>query len=305
MPIVPTADEARALADFDAHGVATFRPAGAAFLTAEQLASARAAFDAVPSVRAWAPPCPEEDDMAGGGRYRALTSDPAELPAALLEVVEHPLLEGLAKAALRAGAVHVIKASVVCSMPEPSDSTTSYTAHIDTQISARNWHATPRLGCTAALWVWISDTGPLTAPLTVSRGSHLALAAQQEATDPEAAAALPAGARGISTGADAELLRLSRELLPEPEPVLARAGDVTLVTTACLHRASPNRDTERRRLLIVTFGRVGGDAPRAENAVLRERLRPERRHLVLLPQSAAGQAAGSERRRAGWAQSRL
>jgi hypothetical protein len=60
------------------------------------------------------------------------------------------------------------------------------------------------------------------------------LAARLEAEDPAAAAALPAGARGISTGSDPNLLRFSRQLLPEPEPVLARGGEISLVTTACL-----------------------------------------------------------------------
>ena len=136
--IVATADEEQALADFDRDGVATFHPAD--FLTEAELLSARATFDRVPAVRRWAPPAPDEDDMLGGGRYRALTSDPAELPPALLAIVEHPVLERLATGMLRADrvGVHVIKASVVCSMPEPAHSATSYTAHVDTQVEPRS-----------------------------------------------------------------------------------------------------------------------------------------------------------------------
>lgn len=251
------------LSEFDRCGITTFDGP----FTAAQLETARRAFDSAPSIASWRPPLPTEDD--GRGRYRAITSDPSELTGPLMEIVSHSALEHTAVAVLRAPDVHILKVTLVSSMPEPTDSATSYRFHVDTQIDESSFDASPRTGLTAAIWIWLSDVPNGCANLMVHRGSHRVLAHQ---LDP---------AQGLSTGDNPGLEQLRvTGALGDPETVVANAGQLTVVTTACLHMASPNRVHTPRRLMIVTFGRVGVDKPRPENAALRTKLPLHRRYLV-------------------------
>lgn len=280
-----------ALAEFDRDGLTTY---GGPF-TPAQLTTARDAFDATPSIAAWqAPAASHEDD--GRGRYRAITSDPTELAPPLIALAAHPALEQSAAQVLRSSTrvdddrnglgVHILKVSLVCSFAEPKDSSTSYTYHTDTEISERNFEKTPRVGLTAAMWVWLSDVPAGCACLMVCRGSHRALAAELAQSDPAASAALPAGARARSTSDNRELDEMRRSL-GDGTAVQAHAGQISVVTTACLHRASPNRSSVPRRLMIVTFGTLQADPPRPESVELRERLPAGRKHLAQLPPSPA------------------
>jgi hypothetical protein len=75
----------------------------------------------------------------------------------------------------------------------------------------------------------------------------------------------------------------------EPVPVLARAGQVSIVTTAMVHGASVNVDDEPRRALVMTYTPRGVriDLP-AEQEIerrhylrtLAEHLSPPRRHIA-------------------------
>ena len=259
-----------ALDEFDRWGVTTFDGP----FTARQLEAALRAFDGSPSIESWRPPSLGEDD--GKGRYRAITSDPSDFAEPLLEIVSHPALEAIAGAVLRSTEVHILKVTLVSSKPEPADSATYYSFHVDTQIQESDFDASPRVGLTAAVWVWLSDVPSSCANLMVHRGSHRTLAQKLDTQC------------GLSTADNAELEQLRESgALGEPEPVIASAGQLTVVTTACLHRASPNRSNAPRRLMIVTFGRVGADGPRAENAALRAMLPPQRRYLVQAPTPVA------------------
>lgn len=258
------------LLEFDRWGITTFDGP----FTAAQLEAAQRAFDSTPSIASWSPPLPGQDD--GKGRYRAITSDPSELTEPLLELISHPMLERTAQDVLRSPSVHILKVTLVSSMPEPADSATSYRFHVDTQIQEPGFDASPRSGLTAAVWCWLSDVENGCANLMIYKGSHRALAHQLDTT------------RGLSTAVNPSLeqLRVSGAL-GEFETVSANAGQLTVVTTACLHMASPNRSNVPRRLLIVTFGRIGVDAPRLENAALRTKLPLHRRYLVQAPVLAA------------------
>ncbi len=75
----------------------------------------------------------------------------------------------------------------------------------------------------------------------------------------------------------------------EPQPLLASAGQVTVLSTAMVHGASLNVDVASREVLVMTFtaADVKVALPAAQQEVkdlyaaeLRKRLRPERVHLV-------------------------
>ena len=75
----------------------------------------------------------------------------------------------------------------------------------------------------------------------------------------------------------------------DPVPLTAKAGQVSVLTTAAVHGASVNVDSEPRKNLVFTFLAAGatlGLPPHEEaqrlayNWELRARLRPERVHII-------------------------
>ena len=75
----------------------------------------------------------------------------------------------------------------------------------------------------------------------------------------------------------------------QPQPLLARAGQATMLSTAMVHGASLNVDSAPRMALVTTFVAAGVmvGLPQAQqrtkeayDAELKYRLRPERAHLV-------------------------
>jgi hypothetical protein len=112
-------------------------------------------------------------------------------------------------------------------------------------------------------------------------GSHRLLAAENErgGVDP--------GALGVVR--PVPLSRLPALDYAAPVPLLAQAGQVSVLTTAAVHGASTNADDVPRRGMVLTFTAAGvtiGLPPnqleekRRYDAALRERLRPDRRHLI-------------------------
>ena len=234
----------------------------------EEVVAMRDAFDAEPGILGWQPPQDEDD---GRGNYRVITrpaaGDGSRLGDAIAAALRHPALEMAARQLMRAAAVspNVAKGLgiAVCSMPEPAESPTAYSFHIDAQTTRHNWAASPRIGAGPAMWLWLSDVGPETAPLLVHHGSHLVFGDSWQRYDRERAARLPLGSIGISTNHQHEAdeqaraaLETALPLLQPAEPVLATAGQITFFTGTVLHRASPNRDTARRRVVILNFAPV-------------------------------------------------
>ena len=98
------------------------------------------------------------------------------------------------------------------------------------------------------------------------------------------------------TGADlvGKVRPLGQAQLPElpyaePVPLLARAGQVSVLTTATVHGASVNLDDAPRKVLVITFIPAGLDVglPEAQlrqkrdyDRSLRAHFRPDRRHLI-------------------------
>lgn len=71
--------------------------------------------------------------------------------------------------------------------------------------------------------------------------------------------------------------------------MLARAGQVTALTTSMVHGGSTNIDNQPRKVMVITYTAAGIDigmpenqatAKRAYDAELRKILRPTRAHLV-------------------------
>ena len=231
----------------------------------EEVAAMRDAFDAEPGILAWQPS--QVDD--GRGNYRAIARPlkgsrlGEEIAAALCNPALHMTAQQLIRADEVSPNVDKGLGIAVCSMPEPADSATAYSFHIDAQTTRHNWAASPRIGAGPAMWLWLSDVGPDTAPLLVHPSSHLVFADSWQRYDHERAARLPLGSMGISTNHQHEAdeharaaLEKALPLLQPAEPVLATAGQITIFTGAVLHRASPNRDTARRCVVILNFAPV-------------------------------------------------
>jgi hypothetical protein len=212
------------------------------------------------------------------GRWRPRaqrTNDFYEQP--LLELIQHPFLEAVAKDALRAEAVDYVNSSLLISYPEPERPSGTLFEHCDCRYPLSDFDAVPRrivCGC----FVWLTDVTMDRAPLLVRPGSHRLISAW--------------------TGSESERFeRGFRDFthlpplgLADPVAVLARAGQVTLLDFSVMHAATVNTGTERRRALTVTFVERGGmlhnDQPgQAETRArfhgeLWSRLRPERRHII-------------------------
>src|SRR5207302_11104982 len=130
-------------------------------------------------------------------------------------------------------------------------------------------------------FLWLTDVNEKRAPMMVSPGSHLLLAEANEA-DP-ARRALAGHVRPMS------LAGLPALNYAPPIPLIAKAGQVSVLTTSTIHGASVNVDSAPRKNLVFTFTASGveiGLPPaeekqrRAYNRELRSRLRPERAHIL-------------------------
>ena len=159
---------------------------------------------------------------------------------------------------------------------EASSATTS------TPISSTAW----RIGLRrhgesyAVFFLWLTDVNKRRAPMMYRPGSHRLVAAARSA-DPVLKDATP-GVQGI------KMVDLPPEYAA-PQPVLAQAGQVTVLTTSMVHGGSTNIDDEPRKALVMTYTAAGVEIGLPENqaatkreydAKLRELLRPERAHLV-------------------------
>ena len=238
-------------------------------LTTKEIAAAAAAIDALLPFK------PAEPDQAPRFRYGATCN---YYESALLDLVQHPFFEAVAKRVLRADAIRFFQTAIVASYPQPG-SEFSYDQHTDIQYSLEDWAATPRR-IVCSFFLWLTDVNKRRAPMMYRPGSHRLVAAARSA-DPMLKDAIP-GVQGIKMA----------NLPPEyaaPQPVLAQAGQVTVLTTSMVHGGSTNIDNEPRKALVMTYTAAGIEIGLPENqaatkreydAKLRELLRPERAHLV-------------------------
>jgi len=241
--------------------------------TVDQIQAAAAAFDRIVPA---APP-----DAQGQQRFRTSTTCSFFDPE-LVDLIQHPFLEEVARGVLDAKDVKFLQTAALATYPQPAGPFT-FDQHIDLQYTRADLEASPRrIVCT--FFLWLSDVTASRAPLMYRAGSHVPLADCWQ-RQPGLQQHLPR-VIGIPL-ADLPALEYG-----DPQPVLARAGQATVLTTAMVHGASVNLDSLARKALVVTFtaGEIKVALPPAQQeakdayeAGLVLRLRPERRHILAAP----------------------
>lgn len=239
-------------------------------LTQQQLSAAAGVFDRL---------LPFSEPEAGEEpRYRVSTTCTFYDPE-LLDIIQHPFFEETAKCVLRADEICFFQTAIVTTYPAPNTPFSFY-QHVDVQYRLSNLDATPRyMVCT--FFVWIDDVTAQRAPLMYRPGSHRLIARYRE-DQPELEGSVPL-VGGVL------LEELPALDYTEALPVVARAGQTTVLTTAMVHGASTNVDTVPRKVMVITFTAVGveiglpqnqEEMKQAYHRELKRRLRPERAHIV-------------------------
>ena len=215
---------------------------------------------------------------ASSGRYRYSATCNYYEPA-LLDIIQHPFFEGVACTILRTESVHFFQTAILATYPQP-DAAFSYDQHIDLQYALSDLEATPRrVVCT--FFLWLTDVSTKRAPMMWRPGSHRLLAQAWEQ-------------QAVLCDQMPQVIGVKMEDLPaldfaQPQPLLARAGQATVLSTAMVHGASLNVDSAPRMAFVITFTAAGVEVglPEAQqrtkeayDAELKYRLRPERAHLV-------------------------
>jgi hypothetical protein len=197
----------------------------------------------------------------------------------LLEILQHPFFEAVARRALGAEEVRFFQTAIAISYPQPN-TRFSFDQHVDIQYNLSDLKAVPRR-IICSFFLWLTDVTERRAPMMFRPGSHWLIAADREKNP-----ALPVRAPRV---AGAGLLQLPPLAYAEPVPLVARAGQVSVLTTAAVHGASVNVDTEPRKVLVLTWtpASVTIDLPPDQEAQkrkydeeLRRHLRPERMYIV-------------------------
>src|SRR5947209_1108880 len=197
----------------------------------------------------------------------------------LVEIIQHPFFEEVAKRALRAEEVRFFQTAIVTSYPEPGASY-RFDQHVDIQYSLSDLNAVPRR-MICSYFLWLTDVNERRAPLMFRPRSHWLIAEERE-RHPELRNAAPRVA-GMS------LAQLPALPYTEPVPLLARAGQVSVLTTGAVHGASVNLDMAPRQAIVLTFTPAGleiglppdqAEQKHAYDRELRQRLRPERAHII-------------------------
>ncbi|MSS73189.1 MAG: hypothetical protein EXS64_17105 [Candidatus Latescibacteria bacterium] len=237
--------------------------------TDRQIAEASAAFDRLMPFQAPAP--------GQAPRHRVAVTrydDPV-----LLDILQHPFFEAVSRQALRAEAVHFFQTYLITSYPQPGVPF-SFDQHVDIQYGLDDLRAEPRR-MLCSFFLWINGVNERRAPLMLRPRSHWLIAENRE-RDPSLRGSAPRVA-GV------KLAQLPPLPYADPTPIVARAGQVSVATTATIHGASVNVDTEPRKAFLTTFVAEGVEIELPENQAaakreydpeLRRHLRPDRAHIV-------------------------
>ena len=198
---------------------------------------------------------------------------------AILDIIQHPFFEEVAKQALQAEAVHFFQTAILTAYPQP-ETPFSFWQHVDIQYRRSDFESVPK-NIICSFFLWLTDVNEKRAPMMFRPGSHLLLADLRE-TDPDWTDTVP---RVVPT----PLEKLPALPYADPIPLTAKAGQVSVLTTAAVHGASTNVDTEPRKNLVFTFTAAGkpiGLPPQEDSQKwdyfdgLRQRLRPDRLHII-------------------------
>ena len=121
-------------------------------------------------------------------------------------------------------------------------STSRGTSTRGSQRASSDWRATPRRTI-LLLWLWLADVTVDRSPMMVCPASHLPIAAANEA---HGAPHLPHAGGAPYRKEDGSIVQgylpygFERSQLREPQPLLAKRGQVTALTTRMYHTSSPN-----------------------------------------------------------------
>jgi hypothetical protein len=196
----------------------------------------------------------------------------------ILGIVQHPFLEAVAKSVLRAPEVEFAALAARQNTPQPGAEFRLIDEHVDVGYAPQDWETTPRR-MLASILVWLTDVTMETGPMMVRPGSHRMLA--------DYLGAAPAGSERYLQAKNLPQLPYA-----EPQPILVKAGQISVTTTATIHSASINTGPTPRRVLFTIFRPKGveiafnmDDAEKrlAHYETIRPLFRPERRHLVPEP----------------------
>ena len=237
-------------------------------LTAQQITAAVTAIDSLlPFKKA-------EEGQTQRYRYGATCN---YYEPALIDLIQHPFFEAVAKRVLHAEAIRFFQTAILATYPQPGEFT--YDQHTDIQFSLEDWARTPRR-VVCSFFLWLTDVNEKRSPMMHRPGSHRLIAAARSANP--ALKDTPPAIEGIKM-----------EDLPPAyaaaQPVVAKAGQVTVLTTSLIHGGSKNIDSEPRKALVMTYTSAGiaiglpqhqATVKRAYDIELRKLLRPERAHLV-------------------------
>ncbi len=233
-------------------------------LTAQEIASACAAFDRLLPFQA--------------GNPRPSLTCSYEDPA-ILDIIQHPFFEAVSRRVLQADEIRFYQTAMLTAYPEP-ERPFSFWQHVDIQYRLADFRAVPK-NIICSFFLWLTDVNERRAPMMFRPGSHLLIAEHRE-HDPDW--------KGIPPRvAPVWLADLPPLPYADPIPLTAKAGQVSVLTTAAVHGASVNVDREPRKNLVITFTAAGvtiGLPPHEEaqrlayNHELRTRLRPERVHII-------------------------
>jgi len=231
------------------------------------------------------------------------SGDPPYEDPDYVDVIQHPYFEEVAKKVLRAESVHLWWGLSLHERPpwerefdSPRDQWGSGT-HVDIQATWEDFQATPRR-MRAELWFWLNDVPENRGAMRVLPGSHRTIMEHwSRVLTPEHKAMLPRvhGLRPQPTeksGAYPEHvpeLSDTRWLDQDPVACVARRGQILVLCSAGLHSAWQNEDTVPRKAMGTSWAAdsvaCGLPKPQREAVMsffppLREKLRPERAHIV-------------------------
>lgn len=209
-------------------------------------------------------------------------------------MIAHPWMELVAKQVLSTDAVTLFQTALLNAWPDPgadrnTDLQQMESYHTDMQYTSEDLHAAPRR-MQMSFFLWVSDVPLGRANMMFRPGTHRMMAEAWAQRADELAGLTPriTGKNWKADDFPPEVLRA----LPPAQPVVATAGDATVLTTGAVHSASPNFTDGTRQCLVITFTdanvEVGlparqAEAKRAFDAELRQRLPLDRRHILAGP----------------------
>lgn len=255
----------RQLAGFDADGAVTVDTP----LTDGQLADLRKTLDGL---------FPPADADIVQRRPRCTRTGDFFDPA-LIELMQMPFFETVAMQVLRAPAVVLNNCALAKTYPTPHAPFT-FEQHTDVQYVLSDLQARPRR-IVCGFFIWLDEVNDQRAPLMIRPGSHRQIAhwRQQRVNEADNPAV-----RGT----------LFDDLPPldyaQPQPVVAHAGQATVLTTAVIHGPSVNVDTRPRYTCHLSLKPKGFDVPHSDPdkdkarrqfiESLQPHLQPDRQHLA-------------------------